>query len=128
MSLKKLIFNKTVVFDFDGVIHSFTSGWHEGQKDTQIFDPPTNGIRETIKKLRDNGWSVVVVSARCSTLFGRIAIKRWLKKYDIEVDGISRDKVPAHCYIDDRTICFEGDTSTLYDSIVKFKSWIDYEE
>ena len=118
-------FYKTVVFDFDGVIHSYSSGWHDGQTSWEIFDPPTVGIREVIKKLRENGWSVVVVSARCSSLFGRIAIKKWLKKYDITVDAVLRDKIPAKCYVDDRAVCFDGEASNLFESITHFKSWID---
>lgn len=33
----------TVVFDFDGVIHSYTSGWKGA---TEIPDPPVPGVRE----------------------------------------------------------------------------------
>lgn len=38
---------QTVVFDFDGVIHSYTSGWKGA---TVIPDPPVPGIKEAIKK------------------------------------------------------------------------------
>lgn len=34
---------QTVVFDFDGVIHSYTSGW---KGETIIPDPPVPGIKE----------------------------------------------------------------------------------
>ena len=33
---------KTVVFDFDGVVHSYTSGW---QGEDTIPDPPVPGIK-----------------------------------------------------------------------------------
>ena len=39
----------TVCFDFDGVIHSYTSGW---KGDDVIPDPPVEGIKEVIDKLR----------------------------------------------------------------------------
>lgn len=120
-------FYKTVVMDFDGVIHSYQSGWHSGQKSSEIYDPPTPGIREVILRLRLDGWVVVVVSARCHSFFGRRAIKKWLKMYDIKVDAVLRDKIPARCYVDDRAVCFSGNTSSLYDSIVSFKSWLDEE-
>ena len=54
--------NKTVVFDFDGVIHSYTSGW---QGVDVIPDAPVEGIETAIKCLRHYGYEVVVVSARC---------------------------------------------------------------
>lgn len=39
----------TVVLDFDGVIHSYSSGW---RGKTCIPDPPVPGIREEIYKMR----------------------------------------------------------------------------
>ena len=52
-------FKPTVVFDFDGVIHSYTSGW---KGTTEIPDPPVPGIREAIEHIRLAGYRVVVVS------------------------------------------------------------------
>ena len=36
---------KTVVFDFDGVIHSYTSGW---KGESVITDPPVPRIKEAM--------------------------------------------------------------------------------
>ena len=44
---------RTVVFDFDGVIHSYTSGW---LGETTIPDPPVPGIREALKEIHDAGY------------------------------------------------------------------------
>lgn len=111
---------KTVVFDFDGVIHSYTSGWTGV---TSIVDEPVDGIREVIQDLRKN-YKVVVVSTRCATFEGRETISKWLEKYDIIVDDIVREKPPAIVYVDDRAICFDGNTDTLVEKINNFKNWL----
>ena len=111
---------KTVVFDFDGVIHSYTSGW---QNECTIPDPPVDGIKEAIAEIREAGYTVVIVSTRCAYAKGKLAIWDWLKKYDIKVDGVVECKPPAVVYIDDRAICFDGDSSSLLSKIKKFKPW-----
>ncbi len=111
---------KTVVFDFDGVIHSYTSGW---QKPHIIPDPPVPGIKEAIAEIRAAGYSVVVVSTRCSTPEGMRAVKNYLYDNDITVDGVKMEKPPAIVYIDDRAICFDGNPVTLLGKIQNFKPW-----
>ena len=32
----------------------------------------------------------------------------WLKKYGIEVDGVTAEKLPAVAYVDDRAVEFNG--------------------
>ena len=111
---------KTVVFDFDGVIHSYTSGW---QNECTIPDPPVDGIKEAIAEIREAGYTVVIVSTRCAYANGKLAIMNWLEKYGIKVDGIVEHKPPAVVYIDDRAICFDGDSKSLLSKIKKFKPW-----
>ena len=111
---------KTVVFDFDGVIHSYTSGW---QGIGVIPDKPINAIKEAIDDIRNAGYEVVVVSTRCREVKGIKAIEDWLKFYNIGVDGITADKPPAIVYIDDRAICFDGDAKSLLNKINDFKPW-----
>ncbi len=110
---------KTVVFDFDGVIHSYTSGW---KGDTVIPDPPVPGIKEAIADIMED-YIVVVVSTRCATEEGKAAIEAWLHKYGIEVDEVTKEKPPAICYIDDRAICFDGRPELLRSKIEAFKPW-----
>ena len=83
-----------VVLDFDGVIHSYKSGWKGA-----------------------------AVSARSATTEGQTAIRDWLKKYNIPVVEIMAEKPPALVYADDRAICFDGDAATLYEKIERFKPW-----
>lgn len=113
---------KTVVFDFDGVIHSYTSGW---KGITEISDPPVDGIREVIIELRKRDYEVVIVSTRCSEIKGIVAIENYLKKNDIVVDKICSEKPPAIVYVDDRAINFDGKIYGLLDKICNFKSWTE---
>lgn len=112
---------QTVVFDFDGVIHSYTSGW---QGVDVIPDPPVHGIRLAISQIRDY-YKVVVVSTRCASESGRKAIEDYLKTHGIEVDGIEAEKPPAIVYIDDRAICFDGYADTLLRKVLTFKPWTE---
>ena len=111
---------KTIVFDFDGVIHSYTSGW----KGIDVIpDKPTDGIKDVIDDLRNKGYEVIIVSTRCVEEKGIKAIQNYLKENDIVVDDIMAHKPPALVYVDDRAITFDGDTSTLVEKICNFKPW-----
>lgn len=111
---------QTVVLDFDGVVHSYISGW-KGL--TEIIDPPVQGIEDCIKSLREK-YRVVIVSSRSANLTGRRAIEEWLDKHDIEVDDICCEKPPAIAYVDDRAICFDGDARNLKAQIDNFEPWM----
>ncbi|CUH95829.1 hypothetical protein P22_1914 [Propionispora sp. 2/2-37] len=110
---------KTVVLDFDGVIHSYTSKW---KGTTVIPDPPVEGIKEAIQSIRKQ-YRVVVVSTRCFQEGGVEAVKAWLARHAIAVDDVVAHKPPATVYVDDRAINFDGDASTLLDKIKAFKTW-----
>lgn len=115
-------YTPTVVFDFDGVIHSYVSGW---QGATNTPDPPVQGIREAVAKLRQLGYKVVVVSTRCGTHGGKAAVERYLHYNGIDVDEVTMDKPPALCYIDDRAIRFDGHPEDLVKQVVNFKTWLE---
>ncbi len=117
-----MIMKKTVVFDFDGVIHSYTSGW---QGIDVIPDEPVNGIKEAIDNIRNAGYEVVVVSTRCKESIGKTAIWVWLDSNNIDVDDVMAEKPPALVYIDDRAICFDGEAKTLLDKINNFSPWYE---
>ena len=115
---------QTVIFDFDGVIHSYTSGW---QGVTNIPDLPVEGIRDVIEELKIAGYEVVVVSTRCYQEGGIEAIKKYLNKHDIVVDRVTDEKPPAVVTVDDRAICFDGDVTTLFKKIINFVPWMKKE-
>ena len=112
----------TVVLDFDGVIHSYTSGW---QGVATISDPPVPGIKEAISDIRIAGFEVAIVSTRTATPEGAKAVKDWLQTHGITVDKVCSEKPPAHVYIDDRAICFDGDASSLLRKVSDFKTWME---
>ncbi len=111
---------KTVIFDFDGVIHSYGSGW---KGVSVVPDPPVPGIREAIEEIRNAGYEVVVVSARCYQDGGKEAIKRYLDAHKIIVDRVTDEKPPAIVQIDDRAICFDGEAGDLLEKINSFVPW-----
>ena len=115
-------YKPTVVFDFDGVIHSYTSGW---KGVAEIPDPPVPGIGEAIAELRQLGYRAVVVSTRCSTAEGMGAVRHYLRDNGIEVDSVQMEKPPALCYIDDRAIRFDGHPETLVEKVRNFRTWIE---
>ena len=111
---------KTICFDFDGVIHSYISGWQGAEN---IPDAPVKGIKEVIDKLRETGNRVVVQSSRAQTEAGKQAIIKYLNKNNIIVDDVTSQKPAAFVYIDDRGLSFSGNTDGLFEAIINFKSW-----
>lgn len=127
--------NKTICFDFDGVIHKYRQGY----KDGSIYDKPNLQVIETMKKLLTSGYSVCICSTRdpfqiCdwwnNNNFGIIArpipleTKFWTSK---DIIGVTNRKPIASVYIDDRGLCFNGNTESLYKQITEFKTYQEKE-
>jgi hypothetical protein len=101
----------TVVFDFDGVIHSYVSGW-TGWVPT---DPPVPGVIQFLNELIAMGYKPVIMSSRAQKEEGVRGIELYLKKYGVDTDKvrITFEKVGAAIYIDDRGFRFNGDVKEL---------------
>lgn len=100
---------KTIAIDFDGVIHSYISGFVRGGA---VFDPPNPGAIDSLHKLDKKGFKIVIFTAR--TDFGPII--EWLRQYwpadsTMEIPEVTNIKPAAFAYIDDRAI--------------RFTNWID---
>lgn len=108
---------RTVCLDFDGVLHSYRSGWCGIEV---IPDPPIHGTKEAVARLRKS-YRIAVYSSRCCKPEGRDAIAAWLAKHGIEVDEICEHKPPALVYIDDRAICFRGDWDQVIVDVSRFR-------
>lgn len=73
-----MAFKPTICVDFDGVIHSYISGWKGAHV---IPDPPVRGALEALVRLLDAGFEVAVFSSRSKSLRGRWAMKRWVRQW-----------------------------------------------
>lgn len=111
-----------ICFDFDGVIHSYVSGW---QGNNVANDPPVPGIVGVIRKLYNEGWEIYVHSSRCATLAGAQTIQNYLNRYEIPYKDITPYKPEAKIYVDDRAICFDEDSEKLLRQIRNFKSYLE---
>src|SRR5260370_31840335 len=118
--------------DFDGVLHSYTSGWIEVDF---IPDPPVPGAFEFLVKTLDE-FNTMIYGSRSNSKEGIHAMQIWLAywaqrelKNKEEVNKIIihfRDsqawptqKPPAFVSIDDRAITFTG----LWPSIEELKAF-----
>jgi hypothetical protein len=101
--------SKKIAVDFDGVIHEFVGGWNKNAK--QIYGPPNEGALEKINLLIDQGFEVVVFTAREDFE----PVKRWLFEYGFPELEVTNKKPVALAFIDDRAIRF-----TNWEDVVKY--------
>jgi hypothetical protein len=123
---------KIILVDFDGVIHSYTSGWKGARV---VADPPVRGaIGWLFSLVCDPRFEVCIYSSRSRQWGGKRAMRAWLKKhagniwYDsLAGPGLEDVKFPtkkpaAFLTIDDRCVCFNG-KFWHPDDIDTFKPW-----
>lgn len=115
---------KTIAVDFDGVIHSYTSGWKGAG---ECPDPPVPGAAEFLRAaVADERFDVVVFSTRAEQVDGLFAIRTYLGDL-VGLDVASQIKIvsskpKAVIYIDDRGWQFDGSFPHL-DRIDSFTPW-----
>jgi hypothetical protein len=122
----------TLCLDFDGVVHSYTSGW---QGVGVIPDPPVAGAIRFIEQAVEV-FQVAIYSTRSRSFRGRWAMKAWLERHvndHFGVDRVGADdllgsirwpwfKPSAFVTIDDRAITFTGHWPAVGD-LRNFKPW-----
>lgn len=98
--LKTLDKRKTLAVDFDGVIHKYSKGF---QGLDNAYDPPMEGAREVLQRLKDKGYVLKIMSSRPA-----LVIEEWLEKYEMSdlFDTVSNSKFAATVYLDDRGFHF----------------------
>jgi hypothetical protein len=117
---------KTLCVDFDGVLHSYESGW---QGVGMVGDGPVPGAVEWLLAMLGEGFDVCIYSSRSKEEAGIIAMMTALKLWGMDPDDIDRldfptEKPAAWLTIDDRCVRFDGNFDALTaDFINGFKPW-----
>lgn len=127
--------------DFDGVIHSYSSGW---QGPDIVSDPPVAGALRWLWRALDH-WDVQIYSSRSKHPEGIEAMRTYMVEEGAKEFGMGHpmgqlrrdlaepyqypvkfvaEKPAAFLTIDDRAICFDGDWSALDPAdLLNFKPW-----
>lgn len=126
-----------LVLDFDGVCHSYTSGW---QGADVILDPPVSGLFEFLEEAKEH-FEINIFSSRSNQPGGIDAMKVWLDYHWCVYNGLEyettemtdgnnpvsfikfpKTKPAAFVSIDDRAITFTG-TWPEMETLINFKPW-----
>ena len=111
--------NKNIIaIDFDGVVHRSSKGFYDGT----IYDDPVDGSLEAIKKLNEQGYSLVMYTCKANPhrplvnqKTGTDLIWEWLEGHGVShyFLDVVWGKPWAAVYIDDKGYRFENWIDTL---------------
>lgn len=116
---------RTIAVDFDGVIHTYDKGWHDGT----IYGELVPGAAETIRMLQRQDNALYVCTSRdvfdvASWLIARDipAVTRQFVQFwsDTSTLLVTNQKLPALAFIDDRAIRFIDWPSALTELIGRY--------
>jgi hypothetical protein len=115
---------KTLCVDFDGVLHSYTSGWKGVD---QVPDGPVRGAMDWLRAMLGEGFDICIYSSRSKDPAGLAAMMAALRVWGMDMDDIDRldfptEKPAAWLTIDDRCFRFEGDFPSA-DWLRRFRPW-----
>ena len=108
---------KNIAIDFDGVVHTFDKGFHDGT----CYGEPIEGSLEAIKQLSKK-YNVVIFTAKAKPSrplvngkTGSELVYDWLVKHDVMkyVKQITSEKPRSFIYIDDKGYRFENWSDTM---------------
>jgi hypothetical protein len=116
---------KRLSLDFDGVLHSYISGYVRGRED-EVIDPPTPGAIEALTGYVKR-FEVHIHSTRCARPAAVLAMKAWLLAYGLPPEVLaeirfSAEKVPGWLHLDDRAWLFTGRWPSA-EEIDAFRPW-----
>ena len=142
---------KTIAIDFDGVIHKYSKGWQDGSIYDKEVDVVFEAIQDIMgrgecvfifstrsprqikrwlkEKIMQSEWHAIGYGDPVDYTYPKFGytcqvIPFWKKFWNKpKVIGITRRKLPAHVYIDDRAIVFKGDWIQTLEEIKNFKPY-----
>lgn len=128
------MFKPILCLDFDGVLHSYTSGWQGAHI---IPDPAVPGAIDFLREASES-FQIAIFSSRSNQPDGTRAMTRWLRDQICiaagtnnipEADAVwfreiqwPQSKPPAHVTIDDRALTFIGEWPDIK-QLLNFKPW-----
>jgi hypothetical protein len=110
-----------LAIDFDGVVHTFDKGWHDGT----CYGKPMDGALEAIKSLA-NDWNIIIFSAKVRPdrplvggKTGYELVDEWLQEHGVRdcVSEITHEKPRAKFYIDDKAIEFKDNWGEILERL-----------
>jgi len=108
---------KNIAIDFDGVVHTFDKGFHDGT----CYGDPIEGSLDSIRQLSKK-YNIVIFTAKAKPSrplvggkTGAELVREWLEKHDVMqyVKEITAEKPRAFLYIDDKGYRFENWYDTM---------------
>jgi len=108
---------KNIAIDFDGVIHNWDKGWHDGT----CYGEPIEGAIDSIKELSKD-YNIIIFTAKAKPSrplvngkTGTELVQEWLEKYNVMqyVKDITAEKPRSQIYIDDKGYHFQNWNDTL---------------
>jgi ribonucleotide monophosphatase NagD (HAD superfamily) len=106
-----------IAIDFDGVIHNFDKGYHDGT----CYGDPIEGSLDALKELSKT-YNIIIFTAKAKPnrplvngKTGTELVSEWLEKYGVLdcVNEITSEKPRAMLYIDDNAYRFENWVDTI---------------
>lgn len=117
---------KTIVFDFDGVIHTGYNGW----KDGSIYGKINNELLDYIKQLMKDYFIVISSNRPAEQIVAKLSEERKDMQFEVfkkdldknmywnkdNVIGVTNEKAVGILYIDDRGFRYDKEKDT-YENI-----------
>jgi len=109
--------DNNLAIDFDGVVHTFDRGWHDGT----CYGEPIEGSIEAIKELSKK-YRIIIFTAKVKEdrplvngKTGMTLVNEWLNKYELTsyISEVTSEKPRAKYYIDDKAIRFDNWSDVL---------------